>query len=33
MLRPGYAVPSFGIHCAALAGIDSAIIERTKEVN
>ena len=25
-------MPSFGVHCAALAGMSTAIIERTKEV-
>jgi len=28
----GYAAPSFGVHCAAMAGMRPDILERTKEV-
>ena len=28
----GYAAPSFGVHCAAMAGMPPGILERTEEV-
>lgn len=31
-LVPGYAAPSFGIHCAQLAGVGPDILQRAKQV-
>ena len=32
MGRAGYAAPSFGLHCAAMAGMNPDVLERAQEV-
>ena len=31
-VHPGYAAPSFAVHCAAVAGVPSEILERAAQV-